>query len=928
MRFSNASHSRLRSLFLVPLGLSACVAFDQPSSPGETEATAVVAEALNSSLPEAPAFARDVAMIVGGQYTRPVVPPFRTSADGRVAMNVKAPDNKPVFYLFTPEKLTSPIAANAPGATMLASTTAVNFGLTESSLHRHDASLGRGVVTNRTLCDASSAFPEASVTTNPTACGSSDCYSLTVIAAYNYVGANGKTSVELWGTPLSVRVDNPKTANARLGSITAGTPVKGPTWPIFSFLEPMITSDGHLLVARTPDSQFTWPSSTGPVTGSYNMVYSPGNPSASPCDVTQWTQLYPISHAPYDSAVNERYGFARVPFRDPEGAVVPDGVEFKGSYPWIDRGGKNLFFTSVSAMFFYGSSGTVKTRYPATCVPGQSCVNPTTTSTIALEEEASNTRGVSVAGLWTHGKMVLLDNLLNNIDYGLRIADDDQRLVSLYQPGTGPLGTESGDVRLGSGRFNSGSAGWPAGSPANTSFIDSLENLFNHVPNARPLTVRDVVWTMNTGRGSDEVAFDDYLDPDVFIFSEMAGSQSFSGGAMPKELYYHDGFVRTSLQNGSGFSDNEQVRVQNAATAPSERWAVPAYGRVTGGGRLEPAALGGVRGKGLWLDGSDDTIEYTVGAQPQDIGNVPFYASLFVDSRFSDDTTARRLLTFPDGSGIDVVGRHAVRYVSSGGVTLHTALLPASKPLAYKGFSHLGFVVDGGGTQVELYLDGFLLDSWTGSTALFRLSPGTFRVGSAPGAAGVRGWVDEVKVILRRPDPESACNHARGTLIGLPEGYSGDWADAASRYPAASHDALSSRLTLAAQPSFAKYACFVDYASELGAHLGAVPAGASSVRHSVLAPEATLVYGTPRPDTSANAFCRSCHVDGNPASLGIEALLPSSLLMEDDPRRQPFQPPRLVFGNVPAGYVPATGLPSTAQTATSTGFELDAWVFP
>lgn len=38
-------------------------------------ALATTSQALNATLPEVPALARDVAMIIGNQYTRPTVPP-------------------------------------------------------------------------------------------------------------------------------------------------------------------------------------------------------------------------------------------------------------------------------------------------------------------------------------------------------------------------------------------------------------------------------------------------------------------------------------------------------------------------------------------------------------------------------------------------------------------------------------------------------------------------------------------------------------------------------------------------------------------------------------------------------------------------------------------------------------------------------------
>jgi hypothetical protein len=894
---------------------------------------------LNAAQPEVPALSRDVAMIAGSKYTHPTTPAFRTSADGRVALNLKGLSGKPAFYLLAPEKLTAPFAASAPGTPMLASTTSANFGVTDAMLNKHDPLLGAGSVTHRTLCDATSNFPAQGAKENPYACGvgsASDCYDLTVISTVEYTDASAKRHIELWGTPVTVRVDNPKTALATLGNITSSTPVLGPTWNVTSFFEGMVNADGHLLVGRVGGSSLTWPSNNGPVTGTYDIVYAPGNTASAPCDVRQWTQTYPISHAPYDATMQARgYGFAQYPLRDPEGTVLADGVDLKATYPWMDRQGRNLFFMSVSSTLFYwdptanGGLGAVKTRYPTACVPGQACVAPTTSATLGDADSLSHTRGVTVAGLWTHGKMVLIDNLLNNVDYGVHVPDLEERVISLYQPSTGPLGNEPGSARIGAGRDN-GATGWPAGATFNTTFVDSTEHLFNHLPNADPITVRDVVWTMNSGRGSDELAFDDYLDPDGFIVSEMAASMSFSGGPIANEYWYHDGFVRTSTSNGTGFSDAQEVRIQNAATATSDRWVIPAYGKVTGGARLEPAALGGIRGKGLWLDGADDGISYTVPAPPvgKNMATAPVYASVFLDSRFADDAASRRLFTFPDGSRIDLIGGHAVAYVDGLGATAATISLPT--PLATKGFSHLGFTADNSGKRVKLYLDGFLLNTWTSTTIkLFRLTQGTFSVGAVTGVAGVRGWIDELKIILRVPDQEVVCNHARGTLIGLPAGYAGSWAPIAARYPAGSHNVITTRLTTAGEPTFAKYACFHDYANETGAHLGNIPSGTTSIRRSITFPEGPLVYNTPRPDVSTNAFCVSCHVAGQPSSLSPSALtLSAGVMMQNDQRRQPLQPPRLIFGNVPAGYVPTSGLPATAQRAPAAGLELDAWVFP
>jgi len=885
------------------------------------------AAAQNASLPEAPALARDVAMIADSQYTHPTTPSFRTSADGRVSINLKGTGGGTTFRLIKPEALNGPFAAQPAGTPMVE---AAGKTLPDSAIQAHAAGLGAGDVQHRTLCDATPQLPKAGSKTNPYACGAggaSDCYDLTIIASYPYT-ASGQKRVELWGTPVTVRVDSPKTADASIGQVTHGAPVKGPTWTVGNILEPMITTDGHLLVGRVGGSSFTWKKANGTkVTGEYDIVYSVAPAGAAPCDVTKWSELYPASHAAHHPGLSKRYGFAHYPLRDPENKPIADGADLKATYPWIDRQGNNLFFTTVSATLYYTDpQGVVRSRYPASCVPGVACSTPTKAAQIGTYDESSSTRGVTVAGLWTHGKMVLLDNLLNNVDYGLRVADDLQRMLKLYEPNSGPKGDETGRVRAGSGRANT-LDGAPSVTTTNTTFIDSQENLFQHAPNARALTVRDVVWTVHTGHGSDEVVFDDYLDPDALVFSEMSGSLSYTGGSSTTALAYHDGFQRASGFGGGGFT--EEIRVQNAATAIPERWAIPAYGTVKGGARLEPVALGGIRGKGLWLDGND-SIEYTFPAQPTNIHAVPLFVSIFLDSRFADDGVARRLFTFPDGSAIEVVGRTSLRFLKANGAVQVTYALPDAAPLVNKTFTHLGFGVASGGGQVDVYLDGLLYSTWSSaSVKLFRFVPGIFRVGAAAGKAGVRGWIDEVKVLASAPDPEVACNHARGTLIGLPSGYDGPWKAVADRYPATSHATISTRLAGAGEATFDAYACFHAYTDEHGAHLGNIPSGTISVRRGLLFPESPLVWDQPRPDSSTNTFCLGCHVAGQRDSLTPAALtLDPATTMAEDRRRQPLQPPRLIFGNVPAGYVPETGLPATSKTAPEGGLSLDAWMFP
>jgi hypothetical protein len=487
--------------------------------------------------------------------------------------------------------------------------------------------------------------------------------------------------------------------------------------------------------------------------------------------------------------------------------------------------------------------------------------------------------------------------------------DIKQRMIALYAPGTGPLGTESGEVRIGSGRQISALSKFPPGFVNNSIFIDSIQQLFNANPLMEPLTVRDVVWIVNTGHTSDEVAFDDYIDPDGFIFSEMTASLTHFGSLLPNGLGafdYHDGFEYTpnDLYHGKGFT--REVRMQNAAT--STVWDIPDYGRVYGNGRVEPVALGGIRGKGLWLDGATG-VAYEVPDQVQDVHSRPWYTGIFLDPRFDDDGVTRNLIRFPDASRLVLVGRSRIEFVGPEGSVYSRHGMLASIPT--DGWFHLGLVVEAAGGRVLLYIDGELVKVWSSPTRkLFRMADddgigGTLHVGHVEDeslSVGFRGWIDELKTIARKPSTEVICNHARGTLIESTSG--------SGFHPVPT--------------------CYHDYtARQPAAHLKNLPPGTQSVRDGLLFPEGPLVYDQPRPDSSGNAFCRTCHVSSNAS----ETLQPAALeyhpgdLLQHDPRRQPRQPPALIFGHIPADlYGP--GLPPADEVAPHDGAEQDQWVYP
>jgi hypothetical protein len=50
-------------------------------------------------------------------------------------------------------------------------------------------------------------------------------------------------------------------------------------------------------------------------------------------DVNRWDEIKPLGHAPYDTEINQTYGFAAQPFRDALGNVIADNTDLAGTCP-------------------------------------------------------------------------------------------------------------------------------------------------------------------------------------------------------------------------------------------------------------------------------------------------------------------------------------------------------------------------------------------------------------------------------------------------------------------------------------------------------------------------------------------------------------------------------------------------------------------
>jgi hypothetical protein len=430
---------------------------------------------------------------------------------------------------------------------------------------------------------------------------------------------------------------------------------------------------------------------------------------------------------------------------------------------------------------------------------------------------------------------------------------------------------------------------------------------------------------MSTGVATDEVAFDDLLDPNALIVSNMQASitQLYQSGVSLGIPEHHNGQVREL--NGIGLLTRydlvpdavADIHLQNAATSPS--WQVPAYGRVeAGSARVEPVALGGIEGRGFWLSG-DTAIHYSLAEQPG-IDAHDAYIGLFVDNRAAADE-ARELLRFPDQTGL--VLRADALLLVRGDELVHELELPHAS-----GWVHLGLLLHDQHRSVTILHDGMAIDRVALGEPLFGLAGGELVVGRHSGAwTGVRGWIDNFVVLLHDLNPEVACNHARGTLVELQAGADASLVDQAARYPEWAHAEIAA-VTGAGE----RFVCVHDHSDDYAAHLQNLPPQTRSLREAINFPEGPLRAGAPRPDSSSNGFCLSCHTEAGKHGLGLAALqLDPTTDAEHDRRRQPTQPPRRVFGNIPAGWIPAgpgPGSPAQSVQAPAEGLLIDPWIMP
>lgn len=849
------------------------------------------------------------------QIINPTIPSVRTSEDGRIGVKSITP-GQIEFVLHKPEALNGQFLDQAGGYPITSSLSSPSTLSETSFLNEvrefNDTTFQVGFAG---ICDPTD-VDNPGVTGakyNPYPCEgdtTKDCYDLEVYTAFEEKKA-GYYETGLLQVPVTVQVTNPKRSNAYISSVTKrSTAIRGPAWPGAKLMfEPIIAGrDKRLLVGRVGSGNFSWVNLADgrPESGIYNIVYSRMDSNVQgACNVTGFSKLYPIAYAPYDPLLkdengNSKYGFAAHPFRDTKGNIIPKNVDMGTTYPWIDKKANNLVMMGVRSRLYNMKDGqNATTRYETRCLNGdcQGTEPGNDYNKLLLLEAQGIVSGYLLLGLWTNGKMVYMDTTIQGSDYSLDTQKKNHREVRLYKNG----GTYTW-VRVGSGRNVLQNTTQIL---RNTNIFESVENLFNHLPNMKPRSPRDVIWYISSGVRTDEFAFDDYIDPHILIYSPMnAAVEWFKEGNLPegRNLLHKDGFSDTT------HTFNHNIQIQNAATSTS--WAVPSHGYMTGTNaswaRNEPISQGGVKGKGLytwWNQGVGYFIPNDT--KNNNLVNLSYVASFFLDPRFNNDTTFREVLKFPNGSRILMQGRSLIRFITSSGSYSRDISLGANSLSANK-WHHLAFDIRlfSSGQSLRVNVDGMEAGRawWPSSQGKhFALQ----KNGTLTFAEGLHGWVDDFRVTTGSLNQEEICNLAHGSLLGLASNYSGGLSSVANKYPTVTHQDIYNQVSgtnSEVDPS-TKYVCNKDYSSHKGVDVNAVIADTIPVRQDFLFPEGPLVTNTPRPNSSANNFCLKCHTSGGAGGLNIsEALGPETYVLENDLRRTPMEAPRRFFGVIPANY--------------------------
>ncbi|RKH15436.1 hypothetical protein D7V97_00135 [Corallococcus sp. CA053C] len=742
----------------------------------------------------------------------------------------------------------------------------------------------------------------------------------------------------------SFKVEDDEDAVIGNGSTWNGNTGWGTNEKPYALFEPATSGDGRLLIINM------------------NGLYYASSDQV--CRAAGWSHFKPISMMPMDPAVNTRYEMARSqvvsgqprPFRDTLGNNIPFGMRNQGAYAWMDREGKNLFFAAKNHPHdgYYARQVLNVDRYSPASFVEQLWGAPVNDADRAkFNPDRAPAQAVTVLGAWTHGKAVILDNGLSISDLGGNGEDRYQRTY---------------DLRLYAG------ADVPL-TPRGSSQIFSFENQLNHFDAMRPTLPFDVVWNVqsNTQRNS-QVAFDDYLNKRAFVVAHMNAAMRMDVspyGPWRAETFPQDGFVPVrdagAYVRGGGVADFRFKRnplAQNAATGSpvfgTDGPQPPTSVRLRGGARIEPVALGGVSGKGVWLDGINDFMDM---GYPVDPSRRDWVFGIWLDSRQEVTlqpggsvvrSVPRTIFYFSDNSWVGLV-----RARDSSGFAWHelavyngstgtTSTVNLGELVEVGRYFHFGMKIytEAGQRTLAFYINGTRHSTLTvapgdlGFDPMFNSMNGwTWMTLGDPGPDFVRGqarlpfygWVDELRIFAMSPQDqrlpwveELICNEALGTSVDLSFRKYEQWHPALDALRWRSSQYPGTRSSFCEQMRLGTYVEPLDYPAQYGEHLcidrvhknpqASASLSARCLRAGMMALP-VLQATQPRPDTSSNAFCLSCHTSTAPLpGLRLGALSAGTGPRFQDPRRQPMNVPAVLGGVVPPWLTAGTNQADGTRT--------------
>ncbi|MCY1019114.1 hypothetical protein [Pyxidicoccus sp. MSG2] len=712
----------------------------------------------------------------------------------------------------------------------------------------------------------------------------------------------------------------------------------------YALFEPATSGDGRLLIIN--------------MNGLYYAA------ADDVCRAASWGHFKPISMMPMDPVVNTRYEIAKSQvingspqnFRDTMGNAIPFGVRNQGAYPWLDREGKNLFFAAKNHPHdgYYARKVLREDRFSPLVQTDVAAGPPANDADRAtFNPDRAPAQAVTVLGAWTHGKAIILDNGLSITDLAGNSEDHFQRTY---------------DLRLYAG------ADVPL-TPRGSSQIFSFENQLNHFDALRPTLPFDVVWNVqsNTQRNT-QVAFDDYLNKRAFVVAHMNAAMRMDVspyGPWRAEAFPQDGFVPFrdvwAYVRGGGVADfrfKRNPQAQNAATGHplfgTDAPQAPGSLRLRGGARIEPVALGGVSGKGVWLDGRNDFMDM---GYPVDGSRRDWVFSIWLDSR-QDNTlrfgetlvrsVPRTIFYFSDNSWVGLVQVKD----SSGNVWHELAVYNGATSTSYTvnlgslvqagRYFHFGMKIytEAGQRTLAFYIDGTWHSTLTVSSRDVGFDPmynsmngWTWMTVGDPGPPFVPGqlrlpfygWVDELRIyavssaeVRQTWTEELICNQALGTTVDLSQREPEVWHPALERLRMRSSLYPGFRRSICEQMRLGSYVEPLDYPAQYGEHLcidrvhknpNPQPSLAARCMRSGMMGLPVLQAAVPRPDTSTNPFCLSCHTGTAPLpGLRPGALTAGSGSRFQDRRRQPMNVPAVMGGVVPPWLTTGINQPDGTRT--------------